>query len=68
MKKKIGPGLNNITTVEDAENILAAESKLVLAFLDALVVISIFSLANASVFALFFLGIFISTLGFLDFH
>ena len=46
VKKKIGPGLNNITTVEEAEQILATESKLVLGFLDAFVVISLVSLAN----------------------
>ncbi|OVA10144.1 Thioredoxin [Macleaya cordata] len=37
IKKKTGPGVHNITTVEDAERILGAENKLVLGFLDSLV-------------------------------
>ncbi|XP_042476410.1 protein disulfide isomerase-like 1-4 [Macadamia integrifolia] len=37
IKKKTGPGINNLTTTEDAEQILNAEDKLVLAFLDSLV-------------------------------
>ncbi|KAJ4978328.1 hypothetical protein NE237_009108 [Protea cynaroides] len=37
IKKKTGPGVYNITTVEDAERILNTEDKLVLAFLDSLV-------------------------------
>lgn len=36
IKKKIGPGVVNITTVEDAENILTSEDKVVLAFLNSL--------------------------------
>ncbi|XAR52369.1 Protein disulfide-isomerase [Bertholletia excelsa] len=37
VKKKTGPGIYNLTTVEQAEQILAAESKVALAFVDALV-------------------------------
>lgn len=37
IKKKIGPGITNITTTEDAERILTSEDKVVLAFLDSLV-------------------------------
>ncbi|KAK3005135.1 hypothetical protein RJ639_015672 [Escallonia herrerae] len=37
VKKKTGPGLYNLTTTEEAERILAAESKIVLGFLDTLV-------------------------------
>ncbi|KAF7805585.1 protein disulfide isomerase-like 1-4 [Senna tora] len=37
IKKKIGPGVNNITTLDDAERILTSESKVVLGFLDNLV-------------------------------
>ncbi|XP_010264686.1 PREDICTED: protein disulfide isomerase-like 1-4 [Nelumbo nucifera] len=37
IKKKIGPGIYNITTTEDAERILKNEDKLVLGFLDSLV-------------------------------
>ncbi|XP_058094446.1 protein disulfide isomerase-like 1-4 [Magnolia sinica] len=37
IKKKTGPGIHNVTTAEDAEKILTAESKLVLGFLDSLV-------------------------------
>ncbi|MED6218511.1 Protein disulfide isomerase-like 1-4 [Stylosanthes scabra] len=37
IKKKIGPGVHNITTVEDAERILTSESKVVLGFLNSLV-------------------------------
>eukprot|EP00262_Sarcandra_glabra_P018747 TRINITY_DN684_c0_g1_i1.p1 TRINITY_DN684_c0_g1~~TRINITY_DN684_c0_g1_i1.p1 ORF type:complete len:577 (+),score=126.14 TRINITY_DN684_c0_g1_i1:133-1863(+) len=37
IKKKTGPGIHNITTIEEAERILTAESKLVLGFLDSLV-------------------------------
>nr|XP_027086854.1 protein disulfide isomerase-like 1-3 isoform X2 [Coffea arabica] len=48
VKKKIGPGLNNITTVEEAEQILATESKLVLGFLDAFVGAASEELAAAS--------------------
>ncbi|KAL3520673.1 hypothetical protein ACH5RR_018822 [Cinchona calisaya] len=48
VKKKTGPGLNNITTVEEAEQILAAESKTVLGFFDALVGTASEELAAAS--------------------
>ncbi|XP_024995398.1 protein disulfide isomerase-like 1-4 [Cynara cardunculus var. scolymus] len=37
IKKKTGPGVYNITTVEDAEKILASEDKVVLAFVSSLV-------------------------------
>ncbi|KAL2507523.1 Protein disulfide isomerase-like 1-4 [Forsythia ovata] len=37
IKKKIGPGISNITTTEDAERILTSEDKVVLGFLDSLV-------------------------------
>ncbi|KAG6519425.1 protein disulfide isomerase-like 1-4 [Zingiber officinale] len=37
IKKKIGPGVLNITTVEEAEKILTSENKLVLGFIDTLV-------------------------------
>ncbi|XVF20228.1 hypothetical protein REPUB_Repub11eG0179700 [Reevesia pubescens] len=36
IKKKIGPGVYNITTVEDAERILTSESKVALGFLNSL--------------------------------
>ncbi|XP_020095379.1 protein disulfide isomerase-like 1-4 [Ananas comosus] len=37
IKKKIGPGVQNITTVDEAEKILTSEDKVVLGFLDSLV-------------------------------
>ncbi|XP_071734861.1 protein disulfide isomerase-like 1-4 [Rutidosis leptorrhynchoides] len=37
IKKKTGPGVYNLTSVEDAEKILETEDKLVLAYLDSLV-------------------------------
>uniref|UniRef100_A0A5B7AU23 Protein disulfide-isomerase n=1 Tax=Davidia involucrata TaxID=16924 RepID=A0A5B7AU23_DAVIN len=37
IKKKIGPGVYNITTAEDAERVLTSESKVVLGFLNSLV-------------------------------
>ncbi|XP_034687822.1 protein disulfide isomerase-like 1-4 [Vitis riparia] len=37
IKKKIGPGVYNITTIEDGERILTSENKVVLGFLDSLV-------------------------------
>lgn len=37
IKKKTGPGVYNITTVEDAEKILKSEDKVVLAYLNSLV-------------------------------
>ncbi|KAK4483162.1 hypothetical protein RD792_010342 [Penstemon davidsonii] len=37
IKKKIGPGISNITTTKEAEQILISESKVVLGFLDSLV-------------------------------
>ncbi|KAG8380464.1 hypothetical protein BUALT_Bualt06G0018100 [Buddleja alternifolia] len=37
LKKKIGPGLLNITTIEEAERVLADEDKLVLGYLESLV-------------------------------
>ncbi|KAL0303090.1 UNVERIFIED_CONTAM: protein disulfide isomerase-like 1-3 [Sesamum radiatum] len=48
LKKKIGPGLHNITTIEEAERILADEDKLVLGFLDSLVGSESEELAGAS--------------------
>ncbi|KAJ0771698.1 putative protein disulfide-isomerase [Helianthus annuus] len=36
IKKKTGPGVYNITTVEDAEKVLTSEDRVVLAFLDSL--------------------------------
>lgn len=38
VKKKTGPGIYNLTTVGEAEQILTAESTVVLGFLDSLVV------------------------------
>ncbi|XP_043701714.1 protein disulfide isomerase-like 1-4 [Telopea speciosissima] len=46
--KKTGPGIYNITTVEDAEQILNTEDKLVLAFLDSLVGLESNELSAAS--------------------
>ncbi|KAL2593659.1 hypothetical protein AAZV13_12G142300 [Glycine max] len=37
IKKKIGPGIYNLTTVEDAQRILTNETKVVLGFLNSLV-------------------------------
>ncbi|KAF5959534.1 hypothetical protein HYC85_000743 [Camellia sinensis] len=37
VKKKTGPGIYNLSTVEEAEHILTAEPKVVLGFLDSLV-------------------------------
>ncbi|XP_062015162.1 protein disulfide isomerase-like 1-4 [Rosa rugosa] len=37
IKKKTGPGISNVTTVEDAERILTSETKFVLGFLNSLV-------------------------------
>ncbi|XP_059660579.1 protein disulfide isomerase-like 1-4 [Cornus florida] len=37
IKKKIGPGVYNITTPEDAERVLTSENKVVLGFLNSLV-------------------------------
>ncbi|KAL0298658.1 UNVERIFIED_CONTAM: protein disulfide isomerase-like 1-3 [Sesamum radiatum] len=48
LKKKIGPGLHNVTTIEEAERILAEEDKLVLGFLDSLVGSESEELAGAS--------------------
>lgn len=36
IRKKIGPGVFNITTFEDAERILASESKVALSYLNHL--------------------------------
>lgn len=38
IKKKTGPGIYNITKVDDAERLLTSETKLVLGFLNSLVV------------------------------
>lgn len=40
INKKLGPGVENITTIEDAERILTGDDKAVLAFLDSLSVCS----------------------------
>ncbi|OIW08566.1 hypothetical protein TanjilG_03242 [Lupinus angustifolius] len=48
IRKKIGPGVVNITTLDDAERVLTSENKLVLAFLDSLVGADSEELANAS--------------------
>ncbi|CAL5357055.1 unnamed protein product [Camellia sinensis] len=37
IKKKIGPGVSNITSADDAERVLTSESKVVLGFLESLV-------------------------------
>ncbi|KAM7279116.1 hypothetical protein ACFE04_006250 [Oxalis oulophora] len=37
IKKKIGPGVYNLTTIDDAERVLNQESKVVLGYLDSLV-------------------------------
>ncbi|KAF9595803.1 hypothetical protein IFM89_004741 [Coptis chinensis] len=37
VKKKTGPGISNVTTVEEAEHILNTENKLVVGFVDSLV-------------------------------
>ncbi|CAN0898778.1 Protein disulfide isomerase-like 1-4 [Linum grandiflorum] len=37
IKKKTGPGITNITTLDDAERILASDSKLAVAYLNSLV-------------------------------
>lgn len=38
IKKKTGPGIHNITTLDDAERVLTSESKVVLGYLNSLVV------------------------------
>lgn len=38
IKKKIGPGISNITTIDEAERILTSESKVALGYLNSLVV------------------------------
>ncbi|KAG5146035.1 hypothetical protein JHK84_031578 [Glycine max] len=48
IKKKIGPGVSNITTVEEAERVLTAGSKVVLGFLNSLVGAESDELAAAS--------------------
>ncbi|KAL5565666.1 hypothetical protein UlMin_028830 [Ulmus minor] len=48
IKKKIGPGINNITTIEEAEKILNSESKVVLGYLNSLVGSESDELASAS--------------------
>ncbi|CAL1366721.1 unnamed protein product [Linum trigynum] len=37
IKKKIGPGISNVTTLDDAERILTSESKVALGYLNSLV-------------------------------
>ena len=62
IKKKIGPGINNITTTEEAERILTSEGKVVLGYLNSLVVCIcsiILNIFGKNVFDLCFLyGIF----------
>ncbi|KAL8241446.1 hypothetical protein R6Q59_014800 [Mikania micrantha] len=48
IKKKTGPGVYNITTVEDAEKVLTSKDRVVLAFLDSLVGTESEELAAAS--------------------
>ncbi|AES88586.1 putative protein disulfide-isomerase [Medicago truncatula] len=48
IKKKTGPGVYNITTLDDAERILTSETKVVLGFLDSLVGAESDELAAAS--------------------
>lgn len=48
IKKKIGPGIYNITTVDDAERILTSESKVVLGYVNSLVGVESDQLAAAS--------------------
>ncbi|MCL7048328.1 hypothetical protein MKW94_026612, partial [Papaver nudicaule] len=48
VKKKSGPGIYNVTTIEDAERILNADDKLVMGFLDSLVGPDCDTLAAAS--------------------
>ncbi|CAA0814464.1 Protein disulfide isomerase-like 1-3 [Striga hermonthica] len=48
LKKKIGPGLFNITSIEEAEQILAKEDKVVLGYLESLVGLDSEELAAAS--------------------
>ncbi|MQL79897.1 hypothetical protein Taro_012337, partial [Colocasia esculenta] len=48
IKKKTGPGIHNVTTVDEAEKILTTESKLVIGFLDSLVGVESDELASAS--------------------
>ncbi|RDX70813.1 Protein disulfide isomerase-like 1-4, partial [Mucuna pruriens] len=48
IRKKIGPGVSNITTLDDAESILTSESKVVLGFLNSLVGAESDELAAAS--------------------
>ncbi|KAL1817111.1 hypothetical protein DCAR_0521526 [Daucus carota subsp. sativus] len=49
IKKKVGPGIYNITTTEDAERILTSEDKIVLGYLNSLVGPESDELAAASV-------------------
>lgn len=44
IKKKIGPGIYNITTTEDAKRVLTSENKVVIAYLDSLVVYFAYSI------------------------
>lgn len=48
IKKRIGPGVYNVTAAEDAERILAAENKFVVGFLDSLVGLASEEFAAAS--------------------
>lgn len=42
IKKKIGPGIYNITTLDEAERVLTSETKVVLGYLNSLVVCFLF--------------------------
>ncbi|RAL46085.1 hypothetical protein DM860_006239 [Cuscuta australis] len=48
IKKRIGPGVYNVTSTEDAERILAAENKFVVGFLDSFVGLASEEFAAAS--------------------
>ncbi|XP_020215222.1 protein disulfide isomerase-like 1-4 [Cajanus cajan] len=48
IRKKIGPGVSNITTLDDAESVLTSESRVVLGFLNSLVGAESDELAAAS--------------------
>ncbi|KAF3455003.1 hypothetical protein FNV43_RR05451 [Rhamnella rubrinervis] len=48
IKKKTGPGIHNITTLDDAERVLTSESKVVLGYLNSLVGLESDELAAAS--------------------
>lgn len=53
IKRKIGPAIHNITTLDDAERVLTSDSKLVLGYLNSLVVW--FRLVPSNCFCVIFL-------------